>query len=425
MSKKSLATLGFVGLFTLLGVTFTALLPQMWDSRNVSVDEALGTSPSPLKERLYQPSATSALPGAINSFLTTRGGESMSFDRYVDGSTEDVHLAKDGWHRTASESYFATLPNGGRRLHSEATFEPLSDASGQQLYKSHKVYRADGAMERFGRRYRDGRYEQTYYFEDGVTPSRDRYFDAMLNFFTETVYRWKADHSGVYAYAKLVRADFEGLLYVSLYREDGTAEAWIKQGQGMAVGSLFAADGTTLVAEWGEDLGQAYYILYDEASREPATEWDSIMGRTTVTTFDRVTHHAVQRQTWQERPDPCVVGGKRYLLMSVSRLDEKAQSVVRINMADNGKHPAEVITEARNSESVEKLDASGEKIVKKEVHDASGAIVPSLLIDMPIGAAVNLDPTLLAMPERPSVPTFTDNGPPRLYDYSEREVTHR
>jgi hypothetical protein len=111
--------------------------------------------------------------------------------------------------------------------------------------------------------------------------------------------------------------------------------------------------------------------------------------------------------------------------MSVSRLDEKAQSVVRINMSDNGKHPAEVITEARNSESVEKLDASGEKIVKKEVHDASGAIVPSLLIDMPIGAAVNIDPTLLAMPERPSVPTFTDNGPPRLYDYSEREVAHR
>jgi hypothetical protein len=37
-----------------------------------------------------------------------------------------------------------------------------------------------------------------------------------------------------------------------------------------------------------------------------------------------------------------------------------------------------------------------------------------------ISESIKIDPTLLEMPERPAVPTFVDNGPPKIYDYSEQ-----
>jgi hypothetical protein len=426
MSKKTFAQLGAVALISLIGATLAFVLPQTRTSddsvQELSVQEALGSSSSPLEERLYLPSPKDTVPGPTLSTIVASGGNKTSFDRYPDGTTEDVHLFRDGFHWAASENYFSTLPNGGRQLHSEATFDPLSGEPGQELYKSHRVYRpGSGSVERFGHRSRDGRYEQTYYFDDGATPARDRYFDALLNFFTETVYRWKADHTGTYAYAKLVRADFQGQFYVSLYREDGSRYASVKQAPGLATGELFAADGSTLLAEWGEEMGHNYYILYDPGSQVPVKEWNSVMGRTTVTIADPITHHVVQQQIWKERPDTSQVGGKRYLLMYATRFDANAAPIIRINMSGNGKHPTEVITPGKNGESVQKLDDSGRKVVGTETRSADGETTSALLTES-TGEAVDIDPTLLTMPDRPAVPTFSDDGPPRIYDYSEREI---
>jgi hypothetical protein len=393
------------------------------DNSDAAVREALGMPSTPLEVRLYSPSAKGSLPDPVRSDVATIGGSTTSYDRFADGSSQDVHLSKDGLHWDSSESYFATLPNGGRQLHSEATFDPLSGEPGQELYKSHYVYRAqNGLLERYGHRFRDGRYEQTYYFDDGVTPARDRYFDSMLNFFTEADYRWKADHSGVFVYAKLVRADYPGQVYVSLYREDGSRSASIKQIPGMTEGQLFAADGSTLLAEWGEEPGHSYYQVYDPVSKLPLKEWNSLMGRTTVTIADPVSHRVVQKQVWQERPDPNQVGGKLYLLMSATRFDGNAEPIVRVNMTGNGKRPAEVIIPGKDGENVEKLDRSGRRVIAAETRSAAGVTTSMPLMAL-AGEPIKIDPTLLKMPERPAIPTFTDDGPPKVYDYSEREAT--
>jgi hypothetical protein len=423
MRRQSLARLCAIAIVGTVGATLAYVVPNIMSpdkTADTVVQEALGLSPSPLEERLYAPSPKDATPGPTRSTVITGGGNSTSFDRYPDGSTQDVHLFKDGLHWASIESYFATLPNGGRQLHSEATFEPMSGEPGQELYKSHRVYREQtGLMERYGHRFRDGRYEHIYYFEDGVTPARDRYFDSMLNFFTEADYRWNADHSGTYVYAKVVRADYQGQFYVSLYREDGSRSASIKQIPGMAEGQLFAADGSTLLAEWGEEPGHSYYVLYDPVSNLPVKEWNSVMGRTTVTVADPVTHHVVQKQIWQERPDPNKVGGKRYLLMSAVRFDNNAEPIVRVNMTGNGKHPAEVIIPGKYGDNVRTLDDSGRHVIGTEIRSDGGVTNTTSVVAL-ISESIKIDPTLLEMPERPAVPTFVDNGPPKIYDYSEQ-----
>jgi hypothetical protein len=389
--------LAAIALVCLTVVTGIAVLPQVKHHEQDRVESeniALGMSTSPLELRLYQPSATAAPEDQERSQIVTSKGQRTSFNSYHDGSTEDVHLYPDDWHRTASEEYFATQPEGSRQLHSKATFNPLSGEPGHEIYTSHSVYQVTGLLERYGHRLRDGRYQQTYYFDDGITPWRDRYFDSTLNFFTETIYAWRTDHhTGTYVFARLVRGDTQGEIWVSLYREDGSLMATIKKWAGREEGTQFAPDGTTLLAEWTQDIvGQfSSCAFYADGSKEPTTVWRSSMGRTKVFVYDAQTMRQVVSQDWKERPDSSAAAGKRYLLIAATRLaspnDNKGADFT-VNMSDDGQHPITVVTygkEYATSRSAELID---------------------------------IDPALLTMPQRPDLPTFNDDdGPPRLYDY--------
>jgi hypothetical protein len=87
-------------------------------------------------------------------------------------------------------------------------------------------------------------------------------------------------------------------------------------------------------------------------------------------------------------------------------------------MTGNGKHPAEIIIPGKDGDNVEKFDGSGRRVIAAEIRSASGTTLLELMA-LPV-EPFKVDPTLLKMPERPAIPTFTDDGPPKVYDYSER-----
>jgi hypothetical protein len=417
MRNKSIARVAAVALVSLIVLTVTVVLPQV-DRHEQSFEDTLGVSASPLETRLYSPSPLASAKDLVRSDIVTTSGNKISFDEYNDSTTEDLHLYKDGAHKVASEDYFATLPSGARQRHSEATFDPLSGDPGAELYRSHKVYhQATGLPERFGHRLRDGRYEQTYYFDDGETPWRDRYFDSMLNFFTESIYRWNAAHTATYAYAKIVKGDFPGQSWVSLYRENGSRFATLKQSPGSESGTLLGADGSTVIAEWGQDVQHSFYLVYSDNSTEPTKIWNTITGRTQVTVLDPKSHRVVFQQTWKEHQDLSVPGGKRYLLMHAQQFDAVEKPVLRVEMSNNGSHPIQVIVPDKGGELIEDLDDTGKKVVKAQKHDASGVALSSMLGLDPHEDFVEIDAKILVMPDRPEVLTFNDIGPPRIYDY--------
>jgi hypothetical protein len=417
MTNTSIARVAALAMVSLIIFTATVVLPRV-GRHEPSFADALGVSASPLETRLYSQAPIPSAKDLVRSDIVTARGEKMSFDEYGDKTTEDLHFYKDDAHKVATEDYFATLPSGARQRHSEATFNPLSGDPGAEIYKTHLVFRQDsGLPERFGHRLRDGRYEQVYYFEDGATAWRDRYFDSLLNFFTESVYRWNVAHTATYAYAKIVKGDFPGQSWVSLYRENGSRLATLKLSPGSESGTLLGEDGNTVLAEWGQDVQRSFYLLYADNSNEPVKIWNSVTGRTQVTVLDPKTRHVVFQQTWKERPDPSVPDGKRYLLMQAQQFDSVEKPVLKVEMSNNGSHPVQVVVPDKDGELFEDLDDTGTKIVKAQKHDASGVALSSMLSLDRRENFVEIDPKILVMPERPEVVTFNDIGPPRIYDY--------
>jgi hypothetical protein len=355
-------------------------------------------------------------------------GDVTSYLIHGDRSTEDIHYYPKSDTKRASEDYFATKADGSRQMHGQATFE----ADGQ-TYKSHEVYRFDsGFLERKGERFRDGRYQHSYMFEDGFTPERVRIFDAALQYFTETIYKWNAAHTETYVYAKIVRGDmigqYVGQYWVSLYREGGNRFATLNEAYGLESGQLFAEDGSTMLAQWGEDAFHSYYLTYTPGSDVPTQDWETVTGRTKLTVYNPETHLVVRQQFWQERPEPTAPGGKRYLLMNAAQFDANQNLISKVEMSGNGSHAVSVSTLGNDGDVVvKKLDATGKRVIETERQAAPGktpvSSEPLQSADKSgVGTAageelVEIDPKLLMLPDRPSLPTFNDLGPQRIYDY--------
>jgi len=385
----------------------------------LTLEQVLNIQGNPLELHLY---ALAQEPASGNKVRTLdrkmpNGRLTASYIWYRDHTTEDVHYDLDGIRKVASEDYFATTVNGGRLLRARAEF--AQDGT----YKFHEVHRMAGQLERIGHRERDGRYEQRYMFEDGVTPERIRWFDSSLQFLTESIYRWNASHSETYIYAKIVRADFPGQYYVSLYRPSGSLEAVLKLGADMDKGRLYDTDGATLLAEYGQDISgsRSYYIGYSQGATTPTTVWESAFGRTTVAVIDAATQKPVLRQTWKERPDPKAPGGKRYLLMNASEFDERQGLTMRVEMDKNGSRAEAMFVQEQPSEP-EKAAVGGESTQPVQTQKPAVTLEeesPPLLLPrmkQRLQRYVEVDPKMLQMPTRPDVPTFDDFGPPPIYD---------
>ena len=281
-------------------------------------------------------------------------------------------------------------------------------------YKKHVVRRLNGTLERAGEFFRDGRYEQKYIDEDGVTPMRDRYFDARHHFLMETIYRWNARHTETYVYAKIVSAEL-GQHYISIYREDETLLATLKHSDGADEGTLFDATGTKMVAEWKTDMTYFAYAAYGAGPEVPTQILQSVMGRLKVTVLN-ADHKVVLQQLWQERPDPHKIGSKIYLLMSASTNFEGTVPGFTVEMSGNGSHPMRLIVSDKDGKTIENLDESGKNVASIEKMDSSGRLLPASP-ENNRSASVEIPPDLLAFPERADVPNFTDYGPPLIYDY--------
>jgi len=427
MSTTTMGRLGILACASLVAIIMAAL-PNDRSGGPGTPDNPV-VSDAPLSLRLYHPTPTAAQPTAaalptdlVDSFVREDKGVKTSFDTRQNGTSEDVHFWLDGTHRVAAEDYYPFAADGARQMRSKATFNPAGDP-GDELYTSHSVYReGSGLLERQGHLLRDGRYEQTYMMDDGDSILRDRWFDAMRNFANESVYKWNAAHTDTYAFEKVVKADFVGQYWVSFYREDGSRSATLKVSPGQLEGSMFGPDGSALVAEWGNQNGafnQSYFRYYDQGSQTPTRQWTNLTGRMTVEVAEPNTGKVTMRQVWKERPDPNKVGGVRYLLVRSDRLDTTNDTIVRVTMSGNGSHPTEIIGTGKDGETVKELDETGTKVVKVEKHDASGTALSALLSPKnPKEELVEIDPSMLLMPQRPEVPTYDDaDAPPRIYDY--------
>ena len=391
-----------------------------------SLREQLYGSPSRLRTHLY-PALNQPFPQDIDKGTEIIGRDGTTiYVRHGNLTTEDLHYSPVTGQKEASEDYFATKVDGSRQMHGQAKFE--EDGT---TYKSHAVYRpGTGLLERKGERFRDGHYQNSYMFEDGFTPERIRFFDAALQYFTETIYKWNAAHTSTYVYAKIVRGDmigqYVGQYWVSLYRESGSRFATLNEAYGLESGQLFAEDGSTLLAEWGGDAFHSYYLSYTPGSDVPTEDWLTVTGRTKLTFYDPKTHLVVRQQFWQERPDPSAPGGKRYLLMTAAQFDAHQKMIAEVEMSGNGSHPVSVSTLGNDgSVVVKKLDATGKRVIETEAQVPSGKtpVGPLQPADKSgVGTAAGeelaeIDPKLLMLPDRPQLPTFNDLGPPRIYDY--------
>jgi len=374
--------------------------------RAPTLQEALDIPPASLLIHLYPPDKTPTAQSKDRSVdaVDQTGKRHDSYLSFLDGTTEDDHYYPDGRRIRASEDYFAPT-KAGRLQHARAHFAPDGET-----YHDHVVYRPSGTLERTGHRLRDGRYEQRYMFEDGVTPCRIRYFDPTLAFFTETIYRWNAQHTATFVYAKIVRGDFQGQFYVSVYREDGTLYASLKHSDGDDYGRLLAADGTHTVSEWQQSMNMSYYRQF--VGDTLTQEWVSITGRMTIDIYDPVTNKRTMHEVWKERPLPGVPGGKRYLLMRATQIDADGKLAVGVEMSNDGSHAITLITPKEDKVIVRSLDEKG-RVVKQELESQSGTTLP-LPIDQ---GFVKVDPALTSLPSHTEVIKFNDFGPQHLYDY--------
>lgn len=136
---------------------------------------------------------------------------------------------------------------------SEAKF-----AADGTTYTYHAVFRKDGTMERKGQLERTGTYISTYYFEDGQSVSRQRFFDARKRYKQEKIYRRDGSVlASVFSEAgDYLKTD------TSLYREDGTLYATISRSDyNGETGRVFAANGSTMIVEYARDyynVAEAY-----------------------------------------------------------------------------------------------------------------------------------------------------------------------
>lgn len=233
----------------------------------------------------------------------------------------------------------------------------IYDTDGQSFIK-HEVRRQDGSLERFGERQRDGRYHIRYYYSDGVTVHRDRYFvrrnpviklDA---YFSDSSFlanyqkmQFKLSFERVYRKdgstpeSQIVLVD--GSYSKSLYNENGDRIATINQDDGVYKnGDVYSADGKTLLASYTRSpwMSEEQYFRPDGTLEEARLMY---MGSTEARFFDKSGRRILYKQVWRDRPQTSN-GPGRSILSRLHIFDDSGGREILIRMVNDGTAVEEV-----------------------------------------------------------------------------------
>lgn len=241
----------------------------------------------------------------------------------------------------------------------------IYDTDGQSFVK-HEVRRKDGTLERLGERQRDGRYHIRYYFSDGVTVHRDRYFirrnpvikldphytdPEFLAHYQKKQFKLTFERvfrkDGTTPESLIVLVD--GSYSKSLYNENGERIATIKQDDGVYKnGDVYSPDGKTLVASYTRSpwMSEEQYFRPDGTLEEVRLMY---MGSTEARFFDGSGRTVLYRQVWRDRPETSD-GPARSILSRLHIYDDSGGREILIRMVNDGTSVDEVSYQGTKTE---------------------------------------------------------------------------
>ena len=315
---------------------------------------------------------------------------------FRDGQKEAIKFRPDGTVSERTRTY-ATVNGDIGRVQSHATY-----AKDGTTYVTHDVYRGDGTLERAGRGDRDGRYLQTYYFEDGVTVERLRNFGRLKEFISEKIYR--RDGSLLAG----VSVTMEGLeLGITLYAPNGVKQATMFRTKIGEKGYVFSEDGTTALLEYAYDP-YSRVAGYSDAKGRLIQKIDMHFNRLVIAFLAK----DETRTYTQIRRDSDGVLRK---VEERSFGGDSAGSLIRtITMNKDGTRPESVSYPGQEVTIVKILDGTG--VVVRIDFTKGGTVVRSETPSQPQSEVIPAEALEKPLPTTEQ-PKFRLVGPPLVYDY--------
>lgn len=315
---------------------------------------------------------------------------------FRDGQKEEIRFRSDGTVSERTRTY-ATVNGDIGQVQSHATY-----AKDGMTYMSHDVYRGDGTLERSGRGERDGRYVQTYYFEDGRSIERLRNFGRLKEFVSETIYR---RDGSILAGISVTVEELE--LGITLYAPNGKVQATMFRTKIGEKGYVFAEDGTTAVLEYAWDP-YSRVAGYSDTTGRLLQKVDMHFNRLVIAFLakdEKRTYTQIRRDN----------DGVLRKVEERSFGDDSSGRLIRtITMNRDGTHPESVSYPGEQSTIVKTLDdngfvvridlTKGGKVVRSETPSQSQKeVIPAEALEKPLPTAEQ--------------PKFRLSGPPLVYDY--------
>lgn len=316
---------------------------------------------------------------------------------YRDGVTETVKFRPNG--TVSGYTQLHAGEEGKRQLKSHAAF----DESGR-FFVSHEVYRPDGTLERTGRLLADGRYESKYFWQDGKTIARHRFFDSKRKLVSEAVF----SQSGARIATREKRKDTE---HLTLYHENGSISSSSVRSMFAEEGKVYADDGT-LLFEFVQDSWTTREDHYDkDGGLIQGRHFIKMTGTTDIYMFN--TDGTVKfQQVWRHsRRTP--VSPIEPILSTIK--EGKGRSLYRtIEMGKDGK-PTSVEYPVSGGGKIVKDLIDGKSVTRQKTFDKEGNLVSEV---KNTGEIEKFDQSMLVDPPHAEHPRYSDeDAPPMVYDY--------
>jgi hypothetical protein len=303
-------------------------------------------------------------------------------------------------------------------------------------FLSHEVRRKDGSLERKGFKERDGRYHIQYFFPDGITVQRDRYFVRRLPVwrgnwknlsesqrFALQNYQYKLSFERVYQVGGILTESeivlVDGNYHKNIFNKDGVRVATIAQGDGITQsGDVYSGDGKVLLASYSRSpwMSEEQYFRPDGSLKEARLFY---MGSNESRFFDENGQKVLYKQVWRNRP-ASGDSQARSILSRVHVYDYASKQEILIRMTNDGSKMSEVTFGISSLTSVVKTLNDEGLVVKTEVKTSgqTNSVEEPAIPD----EKLVFDQHLFAKSEQVQFETFKfqdPDSPAWIYDYED------
>ena len=359
---------------TIYGIAFLVLAAACWTTAGhfMTARTPFDQFPTKLDEEVFVPGKDGKkityIRYKVEDGVRYKASGVVFYDQANDGIIDYLTFDRKGYI-VKSEKFFPKVDaqeEAGmlRRL-------ALYEADGS-LFKKHIVNRHDGTLERSGERLRDGRYHIRYYFTDGVTVERERFFTSNLVLSFERTYRNDGEHTTA-SETRLISSEADKEYAKTFYNDRGIKVARITKSPIVGTkGEVFNETGDKVVASYEKTpwTTQEAYFREDGSVEQSRL---SYANSTTAVVFGGEKNWVQYKQTWRSRPP---VDGKpaRFILTRVVEFDANQVELRTIEMVNDGTRPSYVsIPLAGKSRLYKILDDKG-YVVRSEIKEGDALI---------------------------------------------------